>query len=184
MAPLAIPLMLAGTAMSAYGQIQQGQAAEAEAKSQQNMANYNAKVAERDATAVEQKTRIEQIRQAKESERRLSTLNMNMGKAGVVSTSGTPLLLQATQSAEDELDNLMIGYEGAQEASRFRSQAGMYRAEGSMARERGRNAKTASYIGAGATLLKGFGDMGAFTPDSTSRDKMLAKKHGIAYKPF
>jgi len=53
-------LLIASAAMSAYGQVQQGQAANAEGKSKQNMANYNAQLSEREANMTEQKTALQQ----------------------------------------------------------------------------------------------------------------------------
>jgi hypothetical protein len=98
------------------------------------------------------------MREAKEADRRMGTLRAQLGASGAVSTAGTPLLLQTTQAEESELQNLTIGYEGATEASRARSVASQYRMEGQMAKARGKSARTAGYLGAGTTLLTGFGN--------------------------
>lgn len=168
MAPAAI--MLASAAMSAYGQVQQGQAASAQAKSEQNMANYNAQLAEREAGMTEQKTMLQQRQQAEEAERRRSTMRANMGTAGVVSTSGTPLLIQAQQAEQDELQNLMIGFEGAEQARALRSEGTLQRIQGRISKKAGSAARTGSFIGAGSTLLSGFG--------SASESGLFSKKPG------
>lgn len=155
-------LMLAGTGLGVAGQIQAGRAAETEAKSAQAMANYNAAVQEREAKAIEQRTAIEQQRQAEESARAMSAMRARIGIAGAVPTVGAPLMVQAKQASEFELENLMIGYRGMTEAARARSAAEMERMGGRLARERGRARKRAAYIGAGATLLTGFGAMGMY----------------------
>jgi hypothetical protein len=153
----------------AGGQIYSGMAANAEGKSAQNMAEYNAKLAEREAQMTEQKTAIQQRQQMEDAERRKSTMIANMGASGVVSTSGTPLLIQAQQAEQDELQNLMIGFSGAEEARSLRSEATLQRLEGKQARAKGSALRTASFIGAGSSLLTGFGnaaDKGLFSKKS------------------
>lgn len=143
MAPLALPMMLAGTAMSAYGQYQQGQAASAEAK-------YNAQLQEREARAIEQRTRLEQMREAEGAARRRGTMLAGLGASGAVTTAGAPLALLSEQANQDEMEQLMIGYQGREQAAASRSGA-------AMSRMKAKNARTAGTIGAGATLLHGFG---------------------------
>lgn len=149
-------IIIAATAAAAASQVQAGMAASAESKSQENLARYNAQVQEREAQAIEQKTALEQRRAVEESERRRSTMLAGMGGAGVVTTSGTPLLVQAKQAAEDELGVSMIGYEGATQASRARSQGQIDLMEGKIARQRGKNQAMGSYIGAGSSVVSGF----------------------------
>lgn len=69
-------------------------------------------------------------------------------------------LLEEEQAAELELEGLLIGYEGELEAQRALSQAELDRISGKMAIKRGKAAKKAAFIGAGATLLTGFGAAG------------------------
>jgi len=160
MASLAIPAIIAGTGLAAYGQVQAGRAAEVTGKSEQAMANYNAAVQEREAQAIEARTSLEQRRQAEEAARAMSAMRAGFGAAGVVSTAGTPLQIQAKQASEFEMENLMIGYRGQTEAARARSMAAIERMRGKLAKERGRAAKRASYLKAGGTLLTGFGAAG------------------------
>lgn len=156
---MATVLMGVGLGLTAVGQVQAGRAAAAEAESAQAIANYNAAVQEREATAIEQRTALEQRRQAEESARAMSRLRAGLGVAGVVPTAGTPLQIQAKQASEFEIENLMIGYRGMTEAERARSAAEMERLGGRLAIQRGRARERAGYIGAGATLLTGFGAM-------------------------
>lgn len=162
MAPLAPIALAAGVGLMAAGQVQAGRAAEAEAKSAQNIANYNAAVMEQQAKAIEQKARFEQVRQAKAAERVSSRLKALLGVSGARIGEGTPLLLQAEQAAELELESLLIGFEARTEATRARTQATLDRLQGKLFRQRGKAAKQAGYIGAGATLLTGFGTAGGF----------------------
>jgi len=157
------------------GQLQAGEAAAAQGESEQNMANYNAKLQERQAKSIEQQTMLQQRRQSEESARRMGTMRAGMGASGVVSTAGTALNLQGEQAAEDELENLLIGYEGSERATAARSQGQLDIMSGKIASQRGRSARTASRIGAGSSLLTGFGESGG-----GNKDAYLARKHGIA----
>ena len=176
MAPLAVPLIIAGTGISAYGQIQAGQAAAAEGKSQQNLASYNAALQEREAKQVERKTAMEQRLQAEATDRAMGTTRANLGISGAISTEGSPLMLQAKMASEADLENITMGYEGREQATALRSGATLSRMEGKLANQRGKSARTASYIGAGSTLLSGFASSGMFskTPSVTPGASPLA----------
>lgn len=156
---MATLLMAAGIGLVGAGQVQAGRAAEVEGKSAQAIANYNAAVQEREATAIEARTGLEQRRQTEEAARAMGTMRARIGVAGVVPTVGAPLQVQAKQASEFEMENLMIGYRGATAAARARSAAEIERMGGELAGERGKVRKRAAYVGAGATLLTGFGAM-------------------------
>lgn len=134
-----------GTIMQAQAQREAGEAAAAEA-------NYQAQLAEREAKAVEQRTLYEQQKQRQAAARGLSALQAGLGASGVVTTAGAPLLLQAKQASEYELENLMIGYEGSEEAKLARAQASMQRQAAGYHKKAGR-------IGAMSTLITGFGGL-------------------------
>jgi len=149
-------LFIAAMGAQAASQIIEGQAASVEGKSQQNIANYNAQVQEREAKAIEQRTAVEQRRQAEEAARRQSTLEAGLGASGAVTTAGAPLMLQAKQASESELENLMIGYTGREEATAARTQGQLDIMQGKLAKQRGKAEAKGQYIGAGTTLLSGF----------------------------
>jgi hypothetical protein len=153
-------MAVAGTVVSAGGAVYQGMAANTEGKSAQNMADYNADLAKQEAKAIEARGAVEQRLQAEEAARSLSSTKAGLGASGAVTTAGSPLLIQATQAAESEMDNLWMGYNTAVDASQARSQAAISRMEGKLARQKGRNKATGSYIGAGASLLTGFSGAG------------------------
>jgi len=153
---LAAYAAVAGTGLQAYGQFQAGRAASAEAESRQNIAEYNAQIQEREAKAIEQRTALEQRRQAEAAARQQSALEAGLGAAGAVTTVGAPLMLQAKQASESELENLMIGYTGREQATAARTQAKLDIMGGKLAKQRGRAIARGRYIGAGTTLLSGF----------------------------
>lgn len=153
---LGVLALVGATGLGVYGQIRAGQAAEAQAEAEQNIAQYNAQVQEQEAKAIEQRTALAQRRQAEAAARQLSTLEAGVGAAGAVTTTGAPLMLQAKQASESELENLMIGYTGREQVRAAKTQARLDIAQGKLARQRGRAEARGRYIGAGTTLLSGF----------------------------
>ena len=154
------PAIVAGVGLTAAGLVQQGRAAKAQSESQAAMSQYNARVQEREAQAQQQYARFQQSRQAKESQRLKSSMQARMGMSGVDTSAGTPLLIQATQAEQSELDNLLIGYQGRVGAGRARSQAALDTMQSSIYKRRGRNQAGAAYTQAGTSLLTGFGNLG------------------------
>lgn len=153
---LATKMIVAGTGLAAAGQIQAGRIAASEEQSAQNISNYNAAVMEQEAEAIRKKGKFEQVQQAKHAARVKSTLRKDILAQGAYGSG----LLEEEQEAELELENLLIGYEAETEARRAESQAVIDRASGKLAGQRGKSAKKAGYLGAGATLLTGFGMAG------------------------
>lgn len=153
MAPL---LIAGGVGLAVAGKVQEGRVARAEGKSAQNIANFNAAVQEREAEAERQKARFEQTRQAKRGVRVKSAQRAAIATAGGL---GSPVAadLAAEQAAELELENLLIGFEGEVLAKRAESQAELDRLQGRLFKKRGKNIERAKQIGAGTTLLTGFG---------------------------
>ena len=118
----------AGAALSAASAYQQGQA-------QSAAANYNASAAAAEAASRERAQR-------EESWRRRGSLAAQLGKSGAT-VAGTPLLVLAESAANAEIDALNTRYSGAMQQSLYGATA--------------RNARTAGTIGAGASLLTGYG---------------------------
>ena len=157
LATIATIATIAGTATSALGQYQAGQAAASQAKSQQAMAEYNAKVQEQQAKMELAQSEFRGKRQAESAERQRSSLQAGLGASGVVPESGTPLLIQAAQAKESELDQALIGYQGQIAAARSMNQASLDRMQGSIYSRKAKNASQGGMFGAGTTLLSGFG---------------------------
>lgn len=118
----------AGAALSALSAYQTGQAGKA-------AANYNAAVSSAEAGARERAQREEAFR-------RLGSIRSQLGKSGATS-AGTPLLVLADSAANAEIDALNTRYGGSLQSTLYGMQ--------------GRNARTAGTIGAGASLLSGYG---------------------------
>lgn len=127
-APILPYLAAAGAAVSAYGSIQQGKAA-------QKAGDYNAQAAILEGQSRENAQRAE-------AERSMGRIRANIGKSGAT-TAGTPLMVLAESAANAEIDALNT----RSTASR---QSDVYRAGGDNARRQGN-------IMAGTSLLQAAG---------------------------
>lgn len=135
----ALAAAAAGTVASTAGAIQQG-------KSAQNLANYNAQIAQNDAIAARQKAEFD----AKAQERK-EKLFGGTQSASMASTGGELLDMQdvVDMSAEEaELENLAIRYGGE-----MGYRAGQQGAD--LARFQGKVAKQAAQSKAASSLLTG-----------------------------
>jgi len=168
MSELAIPLMIASTAVSAYGaykqgQMQQGQA-EAQAEQARAQAAYqrmNANMALEEAKA-EQEASVAELKQHRRgSQQKMATLRARMGASGVAPT-GSPLLLEEDTASELALEHAWLRVTGARKVKRWRGQSllDMKQAEMSMTsasnlQSAGRDYAKAGKWSAGASLLGG-----------------------------
>jgi len=149
--------MMYGSAAAAGGALYQGRQAQIQGRNQQAMAEYNARVMGMEAKAIEKKTQFEQIQHRKAATRIEKRLKARLAASGAIPDVGIALLLQDEQASEMDLENALIGAGGSVEASRARSAAYGERLGGKYAKKRGKSAQTASYFGAGTSLLQGFG---------------------------
>ncbi len=150
-----LPFISAG--VGAAGAIQQGNVARAEAKSAQNIDNFNAQLQEREAEAERARAGFASKRQAEEAARIKSAQVVDIAKAGGL---GSPVArdLVSEQAAELEFENLLIGFEGEVRARKAKSQAELDILQGKFTGSRGRNlqrASTVRAIGRGSQVFLG-----------------------------
>jgi hypothetical protein len=128
---------------------------EADAKSRQNIANFNAEVAKKEALAIRRSTEFKSKRQAEEAARTKSTQKANIAAAG---GTGSPVAedLAAEQATELELENILLSFEGEVAVSEAERQSALDTAEGKITRQRGRNQALAADVSLGKSLLTGF----------------------------
>ena len=133
----------AGTAVSTLGAIQQG-------KSAQNLANYNAQIAQNDAIAARQKAEFD----ARAQERQ-ARLFAGSQRASMASTGGELLDMGDVRdmSAEEaELENLTIRYGGEMGYRAGQQRAQLAGFEGAVAKQRATGAAAKSLLtGASST---------------------------------
>ncbi len=139
----------------------------AEGRSAQNLANFNARIQERQAKAQRTKGKFEQKRQAKRGTRVKAAQIADIAAAGGLASPVAGELV-GEQAAELELENLLIGFESEVLAGRAESQAELDRLQGKISRKRGKDLAFAANIrfatqlattpvgSQGKTLLTGF----------------------------
>ncbi len=123
----------------------------AQGKSEQNIDEFNAQVAEQEAIAAKSKAAFAQKRQAKRGVAIQSALEAKLGEAGGIGSlvAGD---LAGEQAEELELENLLLGFEGEVLAGRAESQAELDRLQGRLAKQRGKSAARAANIKFGTQL--------------------------------
>lgn len=138
-----------GTGFSAMSSIQAGKQANA-------VAQYNAAVGEQEAVASEEKAAFDEAIHRDRTKKAISTIRTRIGKSGVTSPAQAQALEESIGAGE--LDALAIRHTGKIEAARARSGAALERMKGKSARRAGRVRAGASLLTGGAKLHK----MGAF----------------------
>ena len=139
MAPLIAYLPYIIAAVSAAGALKAGQSAQAEGE-------YNAQIAERDAQSATYKAEYDARASALKFKMLMGKQRAAYGKAGVDITSGSPLLQLAFQAEEGERERQAILYSG-----RVESQSDLNKAK--LFRDKGKQARSASYLSAGTSFL-------------------------------
>lgn len=136
-------MAVAGTLMTAYGSIEQG-------KAQNDVAQYNAKLAEVSATDAEQRGGVAADQQRARVRQILGTQRAMMGASGVVAGEGTQGQVLDQTSVLGELDARQIEVNAQREAWGMRSQAAGARLQGSLQERAGLLGGIGSLITGGA----------------------------------
>ena len=144
-AAIAAATSVVGAGVSAISSVQQG-------KSAQNLANYNAQIAQNDAIAARQKAEFD----ARAQERQ-ARLFAGTQRASMAATGGELLDMQdvVDMSAEEaELENLAIRYGGDMGYRAGQQRADISRFEGSVAKQKAQG-KAAGSLLTGASSVAG-----------------------------
>jgi hypothetical protein len=149
-------IMMAATAisggLSAYGQIQQGNAAMESARYQSAIQRNNAIMEENRATQERMKGDVEANQKRREIARLIGAQRAGVGASGV-EMSGSYLDVLSDSATQGALDVAMIRYNAETRARDYEFSASNLRAQSDLTLAEGRSAKQASRIGAFATLL-------------------------------
>lgn len=152
-------LLIAGGGLMAYGQIKQGQIAEAEGKFQKQIALRNQQALERQAKAEREASRIEESRVARKEKIVKAAQRAIIGKSGV-GLAGATLSLLAETAFQFSLERNLILRRGLLRGRELIERGGIIAAQGRWARTLGKQAKKLSYIKAGASILSSVGMAG------------------------
>ena len=154
MGALAVPLMVASSAVSAVGAMRQGQAQADSYNAQAQAQEYNAVVDRNNATMA-----ADQANAQEEQQRRHFRATQGQAVAGVAQSgtgfAGSNADVLQQNAINNELDALTIRYEGQNKAKSFESQANLDKYGASVSRANASTAKSAGILNAGAALLSG-----------------------------
>lgn len=153
-------LLIAGLVASTVGTGVAAYSAQQAGKAQQSLNNYNAAINDQAALDAARDGRIAANAQRAQNERIKARQRALYAKAGVVTATGSPLLVQVEQAGELEMAALEQEQQANSKAAQLRSQAVLDRMSGSIARRTGN-------LNAAATVLQGIGS---------------ATQMGLAYK--
>lgn len=172
MCDLSLALTLGSTLLGAAGQMQQANAAA-------SASNYNAKVAEMNATLSERRAKdalergkVEEQRKRQEVQQILGKQQAAMAANGVDLTFGSPLDTIVDTSVMGELDALTIRSNAYREEYDHRVNAVNQRAGATLNRMEASSAKSGGWLGAAGTVLTGAGK--AYSGYKTSRIGAIA----------
>ena len=119
------------------------------------MAQYNAKVAQRQAQAAKMQAQFEEDRLRDKAARTMGSARAAYGKSGVL-MEGSPLDVMAQSATDAEMDALALRWGGNLRANNYRAQARMDESEGNAALWGG-------FARAGTSLLTGASKWGGKT---------------------
>lgn len=153
-----IALGATGLGLQMKGQYEAGKAAERQAKSEAQWAEYKAQLEEREATERQEAAAVEEKKHRKAGERLKARQRVAVGKAGVLPVGSVSEVLEETAS-ELETDALMIRRGGLTGAQRLREGAQLTRYAGRSALLRGRARRRASYYRMAGTGLGGASEL-------------------------
>lgn len=148
-------LSLVGTGISAFGQMQQGKAA-------QQSANYNAQVSANNAKIAEQNASLRMAQgnaavQAEQMKNRakIGAITANQGASGVDLNSPSSVDVRSSAAEAGELNAINIRSNAAREAYGYQVDSANATAQSQLEKAEGKNVKKAGILNAGTTLLSG-----------------------------
>lgn len=157
MCDIGLALTLGSTLVGAAGSVQQGQAAKAAGKYNQQVAEMNAELSERRAQDALERGAQEEQRKRQEVARIMGAQTAAMAANGLDITFGSPLDTLIDTATLGELDALTIRTNAYREAYDFRVDAVNQRAGGTLERMKGDATAKGSYLEAAGTILTGAG---------------------------
>ena len=178
---MATGLMIAGTAVSAFGQMQTASGMKAAGKAAMQTAEFNKGVRDRNARVADQEAKLrervggsEVVRFRKQFDKLQARAGTAYRKSGVIASTGTPLEVLRDNANEAEEEVQTIRLTAATDAGRMREQGVNQRLAGQVALLEGRQQKLSydirarsARMGALTTLAKGGYSMSQIVPSSS-----------------
>jgi hypothetical protein len=153
---------------SGTGAVMQAQAARKQAKMDRYMAEYNAKLAEREQQKEAQESLSRQEEMRRKGAAAIGTQKSLLAKGGVVMSEGSPLLVLADTAAQIELDIQREQYESRERGIGLEVQKSYSLMDAKAADGRKNAATWAGVAGVGSALLSGVSGYQAFKGPKTA----------------
>ena len=164
---MATALIIAGSALAAASTVQQGRLAEARGEAENEIAQFNARQLDRQAKARVKASQIQEERVSREEKAFRGQQRAKFAKSGIAISDGTPLDVLADTAFQFHLERNLTLRQGIVEGSQLRTQAGLSREKGKLAKGFGKAQKRVSIIKAFGQGAMAVGDAGAFAGKST-----------------
>jgi len=149
-------LQLGGMALSGFGQFQAAQAADANNSFNARLQELNARQAEANAKLSRLSAQEAADRSRDATRRRIGSIRAVQAKSGVVTTEGSPLLVQQEQASEGDYEASKILYQGELDAQGFGNQVTSSRLK-AQANRSNRSGTFANVVSSVAPVLTGAG---------------------------
>lgn len=174
----ALVASVAGTAVSAYGAYQSGQAQSKAAAYQAQVAANNAKIAQEQASLATQKGEQDAMQQGLRNRAALGGIVTSMAANGVDVSSGSAANVRQSADILGMQDVQTKRENAAIEAYGFRSQGSAFTAQSQLDTSEAQWAKNAGFTGAAGTLLGGVGSVGSKYADWLNQKGTGTKSSG------
>lgn len=155
MCDLVTALTIGSTLIGGAGAIQQGQAQAASARYNAQVAEMNARMADRAAKDALERGKLEEQKQREKTAQILGQQRAGMAANGLDLTFGSPLDTLVDTATLGELDALTIRANTYREERDIRQQGANYRGQAGMYRAGASSALSGGYLNAAGTLLGG-----------------------------
>lgn len=172
------PVTIAATA-TAMATVAQGYQAKQMGEYQNDVARYNARQTENEATRVREKGTEEEIKHRNKVEQLVSRQRATLGSAGVDINTGSAMDIQEDALIMGEADALRIRSNYSDQAEAMEGQAALTRDQGKMAERAGNNAFYTSLLSAGGQVAGSW-----YTPKSAKTVSNTASLQTQGGKPI
>lgn len=152
---ITVALTVASTAIGAYGQIQQGQAINAQMKYEAKVGERNAKLSEASREDARKRGEREQLNHWRRVSQMMGEQRAQFAAGGLDVNFGTPGEVVEDTALIGGEDSQILAENTKKEMEGFDIEAANFRDSAKAARMRGKAAKTAGYLGAAGTILGG-----------------------------
>lgn len=159
---------VAAAGVTAYGQYQQGVAAEKAGQYQMRVAEQNAKTSENLAKDAEARGQLAIENQRRQTASLMGRQQAVLAAKGIDIGSGTPLDILSQSAEYGEIDAQTIKHNFDMEALNYRVQGRNQLNQGQMALLEGKSAKQGAMFQAGGTLIGGAGKAGGYWYNPTA----------------